>query len=80
MARSDIRACRVIAALSGLRMAGTFHSHPIGLARPTASDLRIGAIGQLQLIFDVWFREARLWRTKKGEDGRMATEVSFRIG
>jgi desampylase len=48
----------------GLAMIGHYHSHPSGLAEPSACDAEAAEPGRLWLI--VGTGEARLWRAVKG--------------
>lgn len=46
----------------GLKVLGSFHSHPVSEAIPGKGDLEKGFLHDHELIYDVCGREARLWR------------------
>jgi proteasome lid subunit RPN8/RPN11 len=75
---AKLREARETARRAGLRFVGTFHSHPVGFARPGATDLK-APLRHLQLIFDVCAREAKLWKIKLESARRTAVEVPFTI-
>ena len=59
------------------RILGTFHSHPLGEAKPSAADLRSGFFNGRELIYDVCAREVRLWRLVKSR--RRLFELAVRV-
>jgi proteasome lid subunit RPN8/RPN11 len=60
------------------RILGTFHSHPLGGAKPSEADLRSGFFNGRELIYDVCAREVRLWRWIKCR--KRLFELSVRVG
>lgn len=66
------RACRQ----EGLRVVGSFHSHPISDPTPSPRDLKC-SIGKLSLIYDVCGREAKLWFLGPQARRRKAREIQF---
>jgi proteasome lid subunit RPN8/RPN11 len=62
---------------SGERLIGTFHSHPIGLAKPSPRDRKLCGLRTYLLIYDVCGREAKLWRLTKDGARRRVSEVSL---
>jgi len=72
---NEIRATQRAARLSGKRVIGAFHSHPVGAAIPTLRDLRGAWLNKFLLIYDVCGREARMWRICKAGKRRLAKEV-----
>ena len=43
------------------RVVGTFHSHPVGYAKPGRSDMQRAPLNSLMLVYDVCGRDAQLW-------------------
>jgi proteasome lid subunit RPN8/RPN11 len=77
MFRSDVS---IIARRLGRRerILGTFHSHPLGEARPSAGDLMSGFFNGRELIYDVCARKLRLWRLVKRR--KRLFELPIKIG
>jgi len=67
---SDLKAAQKTARSIGMKMVGTFHSHPIGDAFPSRSDLHHAKPNSLMLIYDVCGREVGLWKIKKKLSGK----------
>jgi len=51
----------------GMMLMGSFHSHPIGYAKPGKGDLQYAIRSNVKflLIYDVCGRDAKLWRLKR---------------
>jgi proteasome lid subunit RPN8/RPN11 len=49
-------------AKKGKYVLGTFHSHPISEAIPSKGDMMNGFYNNIEMIYDVCGREARLWK------------------
>ena len=62
LSESTIRGAADNAQWIGLRVLGTFHSHPISWAIPGPSDRRSITMRSWQLIYDVCGTDAKLWR------------------
>jgi len=58
----------------GMRVLGTFHSHPISEALPGVRDIQMAKPGSLMLIYDVCGRQAKLWEIRKLR-GRQVKEL-----
>ena len=67
---TDIVAARREARSLGLRVVGTFHSHPFTEPVPGERDLASIWRGSMQLIYDVCGRAARLW-TVASQNGQI---------
>jgi proteasome lid subunit RPN8/RPN11 len=67
LSRQDVR--RIVAATEvlGQEIAGTFHSHPLGVAMPGKSDIKSAVDDSLMFIFDCNGKEGRLWKIKGGK-------------
>lgn len=64
---ADIDASQARAKEAGLRVGGSFHSHPISEPIPGESDIENAPVHSLMLIYDVCGCRAALWRVvKKG--------------
>jgi len=79
LSRRDLLALRRDAAATEWRVVGTFHSHPISEAIPGSSDFDSLPVRQLQLIYDVCGRRARLWTRTSKAKGAIPQELSFRL-
>jgi proteasome lid subunit RPN8/RPN11 len=77
---SNLRAAKSQARANGKRVIGVFHSHPVGYAKPSKSDLHVVPVGGYQLIYDVCAREVALWRIAKVGHRRVAHRVVLHIG
>jgi len=75
LSRMDVR--RIVAAAKALdhEVVGTFHSHPLGLAKPGQSDIDHAVDDSLMFIFDCLGKVGRLWRIKRGK----AQSLNFRF-
>jgi proteasome lid subunit RPN8/RPN11 len=62
----------------GERLIGTFHSHPIGEAKPSPRDRKLCGLRTYLLIYDVCGRESKLWRLTKSGARRRVSEVPLR--
>jgi len=60
----------------GMRVLGTFHSHPISEALPGVRDIQMAKPGSLMLIYDVCGRQAKLWEIRKLR-GRQVKELKL---
>lgn len=58
---------------SRMKIVATFHSHPIGYAKPSKGDLRKGFYRNCELIYDVCGRDAKLWRRFKSQGKKTRT-------
>ena len=59
----------------GVKVLGTFHSHPISDAIPGPRDIQTAKSGSLMLIYDVCGRQARLWEIRASRGRRHAREL-----
>ena len=59
----------------GKRVAGTFHSHPVGYATPGPRDRRTARVNSLMLVYDVCAGSAQLWRFVKIGKKKMCRPV-----
>lgn len=62
LSRPDAR--RIVAAAE---VVGTFHSHPVGLATPSRTDIMHAVDDSLMFIFDCMDRKGCLWKIKGGK-------------
>ena len=60
----EIRKLCAAAKLLEQEVAGTFHSHPVGLPTPGSNDIKYAVNDSLMLIFDCYARKAKLWKIK----------------
>lgn len=60
--RAKVRASEML----GHKVVGAFHSHPISLAEPSASDVKYARDDSLMLLIDCIAKTARLWRIRRG--------------
>lgn len=74
---SDLDVVRNAARQDGLKLVGTFHSHPVGFATPSEADLLSCSARDIQLIFDVCARHAKLWRVKRTSKRRAPVEIEL---
>ena len=65
MRRSEAQAVRRTIERTRQRVLGSFHSHPVGEARPGPGDIGKGFYRGVELIYDVCGRCARLWKVQK---------------
>jgi proteasome lid subunit RPN8/RPN11 len=61
----------------GIRVVGTFHSHPVSYARPGPGDCRSAPLNSLMLVYDVVARSGALWRIVRNGKRKMAKEVDL---
>jgi len=61
----------------GMKILGTFHSHPISEAIPGPRDIKTAKAGSLMLIYDVCGRKARLWKIQVSRRRRYARELTL---
>lgn len=71
--KSTVRSARG----QGMKVLGTFHSHPIGEAIPGPRDIQTARSGSLMLIYDVCGRQARLWKIQKIKGHPKVTELAL---
>jgi len=76
--RSDVASVRRAVIGTGWRVVGTFHSHPISEAVPGPQDFASIRARQLQLIYDVCGRQARLWTRSSRAQHTKANEIILR--
>ena len=65
MRRSEAQAVQRAIERNGHRVLGSFHSHPVGEAKPGPGDIGKGFYGGVELIYDVCGRCARIWKVQK---------------
>jgi proteasome lid subunit RPN8/RPN11 len=68
----DVRRIVHASEILGQQVVGTFHSHPIGFAKPGPSDIANTVDGSLMLILDCIVNEGVLWRIKSGRSRRQS--------
>ena len=56
-------------------IAGTFHSHPVGLPEPGESDIANAEDDSLMLVIDVTDKEAGLWHIKNRKKKKLSIEL-----
>lgn len=56
---------------------GSFHSHPIGEAKPSRGDIQNGFYKGVELIYDVCGQNVAVWRLKRNRGIRCADRVSL---
>lgn len=61
----EVRAVQKRVAALGREIVGTFHSHPVGVAKPGRSDIHHAVDDSLMLICDVTGREWALWHIEQ---------------
>ncbi|CAK0771545.1 hypothetical protein CCP4SC76_5460005 [Gammaproteobacteria bacterium] len=59
------------------RIIGTYHSHPINEAIPSSGDLKNAFYKNIELIYDVCGRSARLWQRCKYSGNEIVKELSL---
>jgi proteasome lid subunit RPN8/RPN11 len=64
---NEIRAIKKMMHIFNHEIIGTFHSHPVGLAKPSKSDIYYAINNSLMLIFDVLGKKHALWHIKDKE-------------
>jgi proteasome lid subunit RPN8/RPN11 len=62
MVSVDLKDVERAARRLGHRVVGSFHSHPVSVAKPGPGDIRGAEVGSLMLVIDCIGREASLWR------------------
>jgi proteasome lid subunit RPN8/RPN11 len=77
MCRSETRAVRRATERNGQRMLGSFHSHPVGEAKPGPGDISKGFYRGVELIYDVCGRCARLWKVQRQGRTKRLSEISL---
>ncbi|MBI5819676.1 MAG: Mov34/MPN/PAD-1 family protein [Verrucomicrobia bacterium] len=73
LSRRDVRRVAAAVKVLGQEIVGTFHSHPMSLPVPGASDIKYAVDDSLMFICDCIGRKGRLWRIKQGR----ARELKF---
>ena len=79
IARHSYESVRQRATAQGMRVLGTFHSHPISEAIPGPRDIQTAQFGSLMLIYDVCGKQARLWKIQKVKGRPEATELTLNV-
>ena len=65
----------------GLATLGSFHSHPVGYAEPSAGDIEKGFFRGIELVYDVCGHEVKLWRKYQRRGANLTREIPlFTIG
>jgi proteasome lid subunit RPN8/RPN11 len=72
---NEIRAIKKMAIAFDHEIVGTFHSHPVGLAKPGKSDVYNAVDDSLMLIFDVFGKTCALWHI----EGKAVKPVQFDV-
>jgi len=80
LSRPDVRQIAAAAKVLGQEIAGTFHSHPLGVATPGKSDIKNAVDDSLMFIFDCIGKEGRLWKIKAGKAFPLAFGFSHTCG
>jgi proteasome lid subunit RPN8/RPN11 len=65
-------------ALGKTRIVGTFHSHPLSPATPSESDISRARIGHYLMIHDVCGCVTSLWRIRRENGKKSASEIELR--
>jgi proteasome lid subunit RPN8/RPN11 len=73
LSRPDVRRIVAAAKVLGQEIVGTFHSHPVGLATPSQTDIMYAVDDSLMFIFDCMDRKGCLWKIK----GNKARSLPF---
>lgn len=68
------------AAGAGLAVLGFYHSHPVGPAVPSATDLDLACPGYLYVIIDAATGTIRAWRLEADRSGFAEVAVNPRAG
>jgi proteasome lid subunit RPN8/RPN11 len=68
----DVRAAERRLSSPGDEIIGTFHSHPIGLAKPGPRDIETAPEDSLMLVIDCLDGSAQLWRIRRGRARNLA--------
>jgi desampylase len=68
---AEVRALARHARAAGSPIVGTFHSHPLGLARPGPTDIEFALDDSLMLIIDVLDASLALWHIVGGKARRL---------
>ena len=66
LSRPDVRRIVAAAKILGQEIVGTFHSHPVGVATPSRTDIMHAVDDSLMFIFDCTDRTGSLWKIKGG--------------
>jgi proteasome lid subunit RPN8/RPN11 len=66
LSRPDVRRIAAAVKLLGQEIVGTFHSHPVGIAKPGKADIEHAVDDSLMFIFDCTAKRGGLWRIKSG--------------
>jgi proteasome lid subunit RPN8/RPN11 len=66
LSRPDVRRIVAAAKILGQEIVGTFHSHPVGVATPSRTDIAHAVDDSLMFIFDCMDRKGCLWKIKGG--------------
>jgi proteasome lid subunit RPN8/RPN11 len=72
---SEVRSIVKAAGRLGHETVGTFHSHPLSIAKPGESDIANAVEDSLMLIIDVVSKKTRLWHIVRGA----AKEVKYTL-
>lgn len=67
----DVRQAVAMAERAGGEVVGTFHSHPVGLPEPGASDIANAQRDSLMLVVDCLDKKWGLWHIDGGEAKRL---------
>ncbi len=76
---NHIRPIRELIKPRGMKILGTFHSHPVSYAIPGQGDLDGGFYNRIELIYDVCGREAKLWTFKTKASRKTPIEIPLII-
>jgi len=77
---ADVNATRTQLESGKKRVLGSFHSHPISEAVPSAGDRARAFYLGVELIYDVCADSARLWRYRQRERGGRLEELMLIVG
>jgi proteasome lid subunit RPN8/RPN11 len=67
LSRPDVRRIVAAAKILGQEIVGTFHSHPVGVAMPSRTDIMHAVNDSLMFIFDCTDRKGCLWKIRGGK-------------
>jgi len=79
MAWGALRRVKAVLMGKGERLMGTFHSHPLGMAKLSRGDRVACSLRASMLVYDVCGREAALWRVAKRGARRVAYRVPLKV-
>lgn len=66
LSRPDVRRIAAGVKILGQEILGTFHSHPVGIAKPGKTDIEHAVDDSLMFIFECTAKRGALWRIKGG--------------